>query len=112
MGHLRHTRALLTETETRVRSTRHRLSTLIHKPELADFYQRLGYTTAHHVTVLVPGEAMGLTQPRPFMTAVKPLHPSVRIRTVPGAPGPVVTGLVPGCDLPPTASFRNGRLIT
>ncbi|MFE7328039.1 GNAT family N-acetyltransferase [Streptomyces sp. NPDC057565] len=104
-------RTLLTETETRARSTRYRLATLIHKPELAGFYQRLGYTTAHHITVLLPDAAMGLTQPQPFMTAVKPLHPSVHVRTVHGAPGPVVTGLLPGCDLPPTARFRSGRFI-
>ncbi|MFD0432186.1 GNAT family N-acetyltransferase [Streptomyces zhihengii] len=42
---------------------------------------------------------------RPYMTAVKPLHPTVRLQPVPGAPGPVVTGLLPGCDLPPTARF-------
>lgn len=105
-------RALLTETETLARSTRHLLATLIHKPELADFYQHMGYTSAHHVTILTPYGAMGLTQPHPMMTAVKPLHPDVRIQAVPDAPGPVVTGLQPGCDLPPTARFRNGRLIT
>jgi hypothetical protein len=31
---------------------------------------------------------MGLIQPPPFMTAVKPLHPDVQVREVPGAPGP------------------------
>ncbi|MEU9420974.1 GNAT family N-acetyltransferase [Streptomyces sp. NPDC048272] len=105
-------RALLTETETLARSTRHLLATLIHKPELTDFYQHMGYTSAHHILILTDHGAMGLTQPHPMMTAVKPLHPDVRIQSVPGAPGPVVTGLLPGCDLPPTAHFRNGRLIT
>ncbi|MEU7031594.1 GNAT family N-acetyltransferase [Streptomyces sp. NPDC046275] len=105
-------RALLTKTETLARSTRYRLATLIHEPELADFYQRLGYTSAHHIVILTPDGAMGLTQPHPMMTAVKPLHPSIHIHTVPGAPGPVVAGLVPGCDLPPTARFHNGHLLT
>ncbi|MGW6202117.1 GNAT family N-acetyltransferase [Streptomyces sp. NPDC055089] len=104
-------RTLLTEAETRARSARYRLATLLHTPELASFYQRLGYTTAHHVTVLVPRGALGLTQPQPLMTAVKPLHPSVRVRKVHGAPGPVVTGLLPGCDLPSAATYRNGRFI-
>ncbi|WP_330342631.1 GNAT family N-acetyltransferase [Streptomyces sp. NBC_00557] len=112
-SHRRHgiARALITEAETRARSTKYRLATLLHKPELAGFYQRLGYTTAHHVTIHLPDAAMGLTQPHSFMTAVKPLHPGVRVRTVPGAPGPVVTGLLPGCDLPPTARFHGGRLL-
>ncbi|MFD4247289.1 GNAT family N-acetyltransferase [Streptomyces sp. NPDC058525] len=109
--HLGIARSLLAKTETLARSTRYRLASLIHKPELADFYQHLGYTSAHHIVIPTPDGAMALTQPRPMMTAVKPLHPSVRIRTVPGAPGPVVTGLLPGCDLPPTAHFRNGHLI-
>ncbi|WP_327309701.1 GNAT family N-acetyltransferase (plasmid) [Streptomyces sp. NBC_01298] len=110
--HLGMARALLAKTETLARSTRYRLASLIHKPELADFYQRLGYTSAHHIVIPTPDGAMALTQPRPMMTAVKPLHPSVRIQTVPGAPGPVVAGLVPGFDLPPTARFRDGRLFT
>ncbi|MFE0778922.1 GNAT family N-acetyltransferase [Streptomyces sp. NPDC058861] len=110
--HLGMARALLARTETIARSTRHRLASLIHKPELADFYQRLGYTSAQHIVILTPGGAMALTQPHRMMTAVKPLHPSVRIQTVPGAPGPVVAGLVPGFELPPTASFRDGRLFT
>ncbi|MET8582220.1 hypothetical protein ABZX39_15215 [Streptomyces collinus] len=47
------------------------------------------------------------------MTAVKALHPDVRIRTVPGAPGPVVTGLglLPGWDIPSTARFEDGEPI-
>ncbi|MBM9624730.1 GNAT family N-acetyltransferase (plasmid) [Streptomyces zhihengii] len=98
-------RALLREAETRARATRCRLATLIHEPHLASFYQRMGYTTATQPTVLLPGTAMLLTQPAPYMTAVKPLHPTVRLQPVPGAPGPVVTGLLPGCDLPPTARF-------
>ncbi|MGW1155984.1 hypothetical protein ACWD45_32470 [Streptomyces rubiginosohelvolus] len=56
--------------------------------------------------------AMGLTQPLPYMTAVKPLVPSVRVRHLPGAPGPVVSGLLPGWDLPVEARFENGHLIT
>lgn len=54
---------------------------------------------------------MGLTQPSPYMTAVKALHPDVRIRQLPGAPGPVVSGLLPGWDLPTGARFEGGRLI-
>ncbi|MFG3205312.1 hypothetical protein [Streptomyces sp. NPDC048192] len=46
-----------------------------------------------------------------FMTAVKPLHLGVRVRTVTGVPGPFVTGLLPGCDLPPTALFHRARLL-
>ncbi|KOV89872.1 MULTISPECIES: GNAT family N-acetyltransferase [unclassified Streptomyces] len=103
-------RALLTETEHRARHTGYRLATLLHTPELASFYQRLGYTTAFHVTIAMPHAAMGLTQPLPFMTAVKPLHPDVKVRELPGAPGPVVTGLLPGWNLPPTTRFHNGRL--
>ncbi|MET9111255.1 hypothetical protein [Streptomyces zhihengii] len=60
---------------------------------------------ATHEIVLLPGTVMLLTQPAPYMTAVKPLHPTVCLQPVPGAPGPVVAGLLPGCDLPPTARF-------
>lgn len=105
-------RTLLAEVEAQARSTGFRLATLLHKPELASFYQRLGYATAHHVTIAMPHAAMGLTQLPPLMTAVKALHPDVHIRTVTGAPGPVVTGLLPGWDIPPTARFHNGQLIT
>ncbi|MFG3207381.1 GNAT family N-acetyltransferase [Streptomyces sp. NPDC048192] len=104
-------RTLLTAAENQARSTGYRLATLIHRPELAPFYERLGYTSAHHVTIPMPHAALGVTQPPPFMTAVKALHPGVRIRTVPGAPGPVVTGLLPGWDIPPTARFEDGELI-
>jgi GNAT superfamily N-acetyltransferase len=105
-------RTLLTEAEDRARDAGFRLSTLVHKPELAPFYKRLGYTTAHHITVVLPPDAgLGTTQPHPYMTAVKPLAPDVHVREIPGALGPVVTGLLPGSDLPPTARFHNNRLI-
>lgn len=75
----------------------------------------MGYTSAHHVTIAMPHAAMGLTQPPPTMTAVKPLHPGVQVRELPGTAGPVVTGLRPGWDVPPHARFddelrREGRL--
>ncbi|WP_225637394.1 GNAT family N-acetyltransferase [Streptomyces solaniscabiei] len=104
-------RALLTETENRARTTGCRLATLLHEPELKGFYERLGYTTAHHVTIAMPHAAMGLTQLPPLMTAVKALHPDVHIRALPGAPGPVVTGLLPGWNLPGNARFHHGELI-
>ncbi|MFF8478679.1 GNAT family N-acetyltransferase [Streptomyces sp. NPDC015414] len=104
-------RTLLTAAEDTARSSGYRLATLIHEPELAPFYRRLGYTSAHHVTVPMPDAALGITQHPPFMTAVKALHPGVQVRTVPGAPGAVVTGLLPGWNLPPTARFKNGELI-
>ncbi|MCZ1012004.1 GNAT family N-acetyltransferase [Streptomyces lydicus] len=104
-------RALLTEVEGRARSVGYRMATLLHKPELADFYRRLGYTSGHHVTIAMSHAAMGLAQPMPFMTAVKPLHPDVQVREMPGAPGPVVGGLLPGWDLPSHARFEDGRLI-
>lgn len=105
-------RALLTEAEHRARNTGYRMATLLHRPELTGFYQRLGYTSAHHVTIAMPHAGMGLTQLPPLMTAVKPLHPDVQVRQVPGAPGPVLTNLLPGWDLPPQARFDNGRPTT
>ncbi|MFD7956051.1 GNAT family N-acetyltransferase [Streptomyces ardesiacus] len=104
-------RALLTETEQRARTAGYRLTTLIHNPDLTDFYQRLGYITAPQVTIAMPDAGMGLTQPQPYMTAVKALHPDVQIRQLPGASGPVVSGLLPGWDLPTGARFEDGRLI-
>ncbi|MEU5241686.1 GNAT family N-acetyltransferase [Streptomyces lydicus] len=105
-------RALLTEAESRARTAGYRMSTLLHTPELTPFYQRMGYTSAHHVTIAMRHAGMGLTQPSPYMTAIKPLHPNVQIREIPGAPGPVVAGLLPGWDLPPHARFNDGRLLT
>ncbi|MFI9018729.1 GNAT family N-acetyltransferase [Streptomyces griseus] len=105
-------RALLAETEQRSRAVGYRMITLLHTPDLAPFYQHLGYTTARHITIAMPGSAMGLTQPLPYMTAVKPLVPTVRVRHLPNAPGPVVSALLPGWDLPAEARFENGRLIT
>ncbi|MEU3639934.1 GNAT family N-acetyltransferase [Streptomyces albogriseolus] len=104
-------RALLTATEHRAATAGYRLTTLIHNPDLTDFYQRLGYTTAHQITIAMPDAGMGLTQPPPYLTAVKALHPDVQIRHLPGAPGPVVSGLLPGWDLPAGARFEDGRLI-
>lgn len=103
-------RALLTEAEDRARRAGCRLVTLLHKPELTAFYRNLGYTSAFHVTIAMPRAGLGLTQLPPLMTAVKPLHPDVRVREMPGTPGPVVVGLLPGWDLPPNARFDNGRL--
>lgn len=54
-------RALLTETEDRARATGYRMTTLIHTPDLAPFYERLGYTTAHQVTIAMPDAGIGLT---------------------------------------------------
>ncbi|MFC9956021.1 GNAT family N-acetyltransferase [Streptomyces nigra] len=104
-------RAMLTEAEHRARTAGYRLTTLIHDPDLTGFYQRMGYVTASHVTIAMPDAGMGLTQPPPYMTAVKALHPDVQIRHLPGAPGPVVSGLLPGWDLPTGARFEDGRLI-
>ncbi|MFJ3658833.1 GNAT family N-acetyltransferase [Streptomyces nigra] len=104
-------RALLTEAEHRARTAGYRLATLLHDPDLTGFYQRLGYVTARQVTIAMPDAGMGLTQPSPCMTAVKALHPDVRIRQLPGAPGPVVSGLLPGWELPAGARFEDGRLI-
>ncbi|WP_327411220.1 GNAT family N-acetyltransferase (plasmid) [Streptomyces sp. NBC_01281] len=105
-------RLLLTEAEQRARAVGYRMTTLIHTPDLAPFYERLGYVTARHVTIAMPDAAMGLTQLWPYMTAVKPLVPGVRVRDLPGAPGPVVSALLPGWDLPADARFENGRLIS
>ncbi|MGZ2355717.1 GNAT family N-acetyltransferase [Streptomyces sp. 372A] len=105
-------RALLAEAEQRSRAVGYRMITLIHTPDLAPFYERLGYVTAHQITIAMPAAAMGLTQPQPYMTAVKPLVPGVRVRLLPGAPGPVVRALLPGWDLPAGARFENGRLVT
>jgi GNAT superfamily N-acetyltransferase len=104
-------RTLLIEAEDRARCAGFRMATLLHTFDLTGFYQRLGYTSAHHVTIAMPHAGMGLTQPLPFKTAVKPLHPDVQLRELPGAPGPVVAGLLPGWDLPPHTRFDDGRLI-
>ncbi|MEU6070627.1 N-acetyltransferase [Streptomyces sp. NPDC047082] len=107
-------RALLDLAERRARRYRFTLSILEHerRNNLTGFYEHLGYTVAdNQLIIAVPGgDLLGQLLPRRYKTAAKPLRPTVRVLTVPGAPAPIVSGLWSGCEIPPTARFRNGRL--
>ncbi|MFG3205320.1 GNAT family N-acetyltransferase [Streptomyces sp. NPDC048192] len=105
---------LIDSAERRARRAGFRLTILEHERHLnlSAFYTKLGYTVAdHRLIAVVPGaDLLAQEHPRRYKTAVKPLLPSVRVVHVPGAPAPIISGLFPGCDVPPTARFHNGHL--
>jgi GNAT superfamily N-acetyltransferase len=107
-------RALIDSAERRARRAGFGLAILEHERHmnLTGFYQRLGYTVAdNRLIVAVPASELLCQQlPRRYKIAAKPLTAGTRVLTVPGAPAPVISGLLPGCDIPPTARFRNGIL--
>jgi GNAT superfamily N-acetyltransferase len=105
---------LLDQAERRARRAGFALTILEHERHmrLTGFYTRCGYTVAdNRLIVAVPGADLLCQQyPRRFQTAIKPLVPAVNVLTVPGTPTPIVSGLLPGCDIPSTARFSNGQL--
>lgn len=100
--------------ERRARRAGFRMIVLEHERHLnlSAFYTKLGYTVAENrLIAVVPGaDLLAQEYPRRYRTAVKPLMPTVHIVHVSGAPAPIISGLFPGCEVPPTARFRNGRL--
>lgn len=103
-------RALIQRAERRFAQAGYGLMTLNHAPELDDYYRALGYTVDDALLVHLPQQRLiGMTTDDTRMSA-KPLHPSVRLADVPGAPHRVITSLLPGAALPPGASFDGTRL--
>lgn len=104
-------RALIRQAEQRYRALGWGLSMLIHAPSLATYYERLGYV-AH------PALLMNLPSPHPLigqdfldmLTALKPLSPDVRLADVAFAPAPVISGVLPGSQVPENAWFDGAGL--
>ncbi|MFJ8444377.1 GNAT family N-acetyltransferase [Kitasatospora griseola] len=102
-------RALLEEARKRVSHEGYLLMTLEHAEDLADFYQRLGFTTVGELAIYTPRPL--LTQPPSpgLAIAVRTLMGRVGPRDVPGLAGPVVDGLVNLERIPAGAVFYPGR---
>lgn len=104
-------KALIRTAERRYREAGWALSMLVHDPSLAPFYQGLGY--ASH-----PGLLMNLPSPHPLigqdflnrLTALKPLAADVRLADVLFAPCPVISGVLPGSQVPDHAWFDGAAL--
>ncbi|MGW1615674.1 GNAT family N-acetyltransferase [Streptomyces sp. NPDC002285] len=103
--------ALIRRAEQRYRALGWGLSMLIHTPSLAAYYERLGYVSH-------PALLMNLPSPHPFigqdfrgmLTALKPLSSDVRLADVAFAPAPVVSGVLPGSQVPEHAWFDGAAL--
>ncbi|MEU9254524.1 GNAT family N-acetyltransferase [Streptomyces sp. NPDC048270] len=103
-------RALIQRAEERFTQAGYGVMTLNHAPELDGYYRSLGYTVDDALLVhLPPQRLIGMTADDTRMSA-KPLRPSVRLAEVPGAPHRVITSLLPGASLPPSATFDGTRL--
>ncbi|MFJ8752020.1 GNAT family N-acetyltransferase [Streptomyces sp. NPDC102441] len=103
---------LLCAAEQHSRSAGLRLLTLEHPSALTGFYARHGYTAGQdRLLVALPGGVQVRKMPG-HQTAVKPLAFGVGIAQVPGAPAGIVTGLLKGCDVPPSARYGRNGLIT
>ncbi|MGW1615656.1 GNAT family N-acetyltransferase [Streptomyces sp. NPDC002285] len=88
-----------------------RLLTLEHPPRLAGFYARRGYTAGQERLLVALPDGVQVRRMPGHQSAVKPLVLGVGLTEVPGAPAAVVTGLLPGCAVPPSARYRHGRLV-
>ncbi|MCX4682069.1 GNAT family N-acetyltransferase [Streptomyces sp. NBC_01433] len=104
--------ALLRAAEQHSRSAGLRLLTLEHPSALTRFYTRHGYTAGQDCLLVALPNGVQVRRMPGHQTAVKPLTLAVRIAQVPGAPAGIVSGLIEGCDVPPSARFGRNGLIT
>jgi GNAT superfamily N-acetyltransferase len=88
-----------------------RLLTLEHPPGLTGFYNQRGYTAGQERLLVALPDGVQVRKMPGHRSAVKPLALGVGLTEVPGAPAGVVTGLLPGCAVPPSARYRHGRLV-
>ncbi|NUU26411.1 MAG: GNAT family N-acetyltransferase [Streptomycetaceae bacterium] len=100
---------LLRHAEHRLARAGFGMSTLIHPPHLERYYTRLGYTSAAQLLVNLPTGLAGQIF-EGARAATKPLDPRVRLTHVPGAPAPIITGLLADTRIHPEASFADGVL--
>ncbi|MEU2357737.1 GNAT family N-acetyltransferase [Streptomyces misionensis] len=102
---------LLRAAEQHSRAAGLRLITLEHPPGLTGFYTRHGYTAGQERLLVALPDGVQVRKMPGHQSAVKPLALRVGLTEVPGAPARVVTGLLPGCAVPPSARYRDGRLV-
>ncbi|MEV4505456.1 GNAT family N-acetyltransferase [Streptomyces klenkii] len=86
-------RELLQQAEETFRSEGYAALTLRHKRELTAFYQRLGYTSANRLSLMLPSLGLLSLTDRPWKHAFKVLAPDVCVTTVQGLP--TITGVLP-----------------
>jgi len=105
-------RKLIRAAERRAAQAGYTLATLEHEPDLAAFYTRLGYRTGQRkmIIALSPQDLCGMKYDD-LWAAAKPLAAHVRIVDIPGAPAPIVSGMVPGSTLPATTRIQDGQLV-
>ncbi|WP_425472858.1 GNAT family N-acetyltransferase [Streptomyces botrytidirepellens] len=104
-------RKLIRSAERRARESGFQLAVLEHQPELTGFYTRLGYHAGDSRLLIAMPRRNLLSQCYGLLTAAKPLTAQVSVVDVPGAPARIVSGLLPGTDLPESARFTRGQLI-
>jgi ribosomal protein S18 acetylase RimI-like enzyme len=104
-------RALIAEAEHYLSRQGFGLITLDHKPELAAFYAKLGFAGGEQLVIHLPSPLPLISQPANdgMVHAFKPLENNVHLRTVPGYPEPLVSGLVSRLHIPANAVFRPGQ---
>ncbi|ATM24516.1 hypothetical protein SMD44_p10017 (plasmid) [Streptomyces alboflavus] len=102
---------LLRAAERHSRMAGVRLLTLEHPPGLTGFYTRHGFTAGQErMLVVLPNGVQERKMPG-HLSAVKPIAEGVRLAQVPGAPAPLVTGLLTrGCEIPPSAHYSENGL--
>lgn len=86
-------RALVERAEHEFRTSGRRLVTLLHAPDIAPFYDALGYTVQSHFVAFL-GDVLYREDFHDMRLAFKPLDPRARQTTVLGLPVPMITGIL------------------
>lgn len=101
--------ALIAEAERYLARQGFELITMDHKPELTDFYARLGYAQGAQLVIHTPGPLIAQPALTGMIHSFKPLEGNVRLRLIPGYPEPMVSGLVSRTHIPAGTQFLPGR---
>ncbi|MFZ3491784.1 GNAT family N-acetyltransferase [Streptomyces sp. 5.8] len=102
--------ALIRRAEQRYRHAGWGLSMLIHAPVLEPFYRQLGYVSDPGLLMYLPAHPLIGQDFLNMRTALKPLATEVRLANVLFAPCPVISGLLPGTQVPHHAWFDGAAL--
>ncbi|WP_161501038.1 GNAT family N-acetyltransferase [Embleya scabrispora] len=86
-------RALIERAEHHFRTSGRRLVTLLHAPDLAPYYDALGYSVQSHFVAFL-GQALYREDFHDIRMAFKPLDPRVRQTPVMGLPAPMISGIL------------------
>lgn len=102
-------RALIAHAEQRFTRAGYDVMTLNHDGDHDAYYTHLGYTVTDMLVINLPVGLVAQTTDDTRMCA-KPLTPRVKVIDVPGAPAPIITGVLPDTDIPEHAWF-DGRTL-